>query len=95
MEHLPQVIFPHSKVTAYCGFHLNDIAEVRAGHLWGYILGEVTYFDVFDRTPHVTQIAQNMNVIVYTPRNGETPPQIGFQIQGVGVHNCADEDCPK
>jgi hypothetical protein len=95
MEHLPQVIFPHSKVPAYCGFQFNDIAEMKAGRLWGYLLGEVTYFDVLDRKLYITQMAQTVNVIVYTPRNGETPPQVGVQLQGVGIHNCTDEDCPK
>jgi len=91
-EHLPQVIAPKTGIFAFCGFQRPQVADMFAGRLYGYVLGDVTYKDVFDsESTHVTQISLGVAVISYT----ESPFSAPAHLAPVGSHNCADEDCPK
>ena len=91
VDHLPQVIGPHADSHTYCTFSKDDISRMKNGSLFGYVLGEVTYYDIFNPNDrHITQIARQVSILGYT----ETPAAVFSYITPIGQHNCADEDCP-
>jgi hypothetical protein len=92
-EHLPQVIAPRSAVPTVCAFPRSDVAQISQGRLYGYVLGEVTYRDIFEPAlPHITQFSLIVTVNRYVD---STPFGADVQFAAIGRHNCADEDCPK
>ena len=91
IEHLPQVLGPHADGHVYCPFTNDDVSRMKSGSLFGYVLGEMTYYDIFNPNDrHITQIARKVVILNYT----ETPPFVVSSFTSVGQHNCADEDCP-
>jgi len=91
-EHLPQVIAPKSGVPVICSFKKSDVADMLDGKLFGYLLGDIRYQDIFEpNNRHVTQFSLALTVNKYT----ETPFAAEAQLGPVGKHNCADEDCPQ
>jgi hypothetical protein len=90
-EHLPQVIAPKSSVPVICSFKKSDVADMFDGKLFGYLMGDIRYQDIFQPTiRHLTQFSALVTVNKYT----ETPFATETQLGPVGKHNCADEDCP-
>lgn len=43
IEKLSQVIGPHTNVLARCAFNPQQLQEIAAGKLHGYVLGDITY----------------------------------------------------
>lgn len=92
-EHLPQVIGPKSSIPAVCSFPQADVESMSRGTLFGYLLADVDYRDIFNPgIRHITQLDTVVTITSYAAK-GE-----GFDsqetIQPIGQHNCADEDCP-
>jgi hypothetical protein len=91
-EHLPQVIAPKSSITAICNFKKSEVADIFAGKLFAYVLGDIKYGDIFDTlNRHLTQ----SSILVYITKYTETPFYAEAFTTPIGKHNCADEDCPK
>lgn len=90
-EHLPQVIAPKSSVPVVCSFRKSEAADILDGKLFGYLMGDIRYQDIFEpNNRHVTQFSLGVTLNKYT----ETPFTADAQLSPVGKHNCADEDCP-
>ena len=57
-EHLPQVIAPKSSVPVVCSFKKSEISDMLDGKLFGYLMGDIRYRDIFDPiNRHVTQFS--------------------------------------
>lgn len=90
VEFVPQVIGPKATVNGACDFTTQQLTDMTAGKLHGYILGEIFYRDLLDTsTKHKTQYAQEYNVS-YTAN----PESLFSYLSSIGKHNCTDEDCP-
>jgi hypothetical protein len=96
--HLPQIIGPQSAIPILCTFSQADVAAMANGHMFGYLLGDVRYQDIFDPTVrHVTQFSNLVTVNSYrTTTVPDNQPwfNVDIQMSPVGGHNCADDDCP-
>jgi hypothetical protein len=101
----PQFIGPHATVSAGCNLPIDQINEMIAGKLHGYIMIDITYHDQMNpEVRHATHLAQKLAQIVYTPtqtiaasegRPAQlTPASLITSLEPRGRHNCADEECP-
>jgi hypothetical protein len=90
-EHTPQVIAPRSSVPVLCSFKRSEAADMLDGKLFGYLMGDIRYRDIFDPiNRHVTQFS----LLVTVNKITENPFAVDSQLSPVGKHICADEDCP-
>jgi hypothetical protein len=75
-----------------CSFTLEQIKQMASGSLYGYVLGEVTYYDRIDPSvQHKTHYAFDLHLPIISPDENFIS---AFGISA-GRHNCADEECPK
>jgi len=102
-EKVAQLIGPHQKASIICAFPISQIEQIHKGQGYGYLLGEIDYNDRLDTSvAHKTQFTLAMTINRYVPGtlsfNGDEPvgtrPIVEMQFNPVGLHNCADEDCP-
>jgi hypothetical protein len=90
VEKLSQVIGPHASISARCTFDPQQLQEIAAGKLHGYVLGDVTYRSRFDDKPlYRTQFSWLLADVRLDPSG-----QIALTAVPQGQHNCADEECP-
>ena len=91
IEKLSQVIGPHSSATARCAFNPQQLQEMAAGKLHGYVLGDITYRSrLDDNIPYRTQFSWQLADVHVEPAGG----QVALTAVPHGQHNCADEECP-
>jgi hypothetical protein len=91
VEKLSQVIGPHASVSTRCAFDPQQLQEIAAGKLHGYILGDIVYRDRFDDKPlYRTQFSWLLADVRLDPSGH----QIALTAVPQGQHNCADEECP-
>lgn len=93
VEQLPQVIGPHDSATSICGFTLEQAKQVKDGKLHAYVMGDIIYYDRLNpSTLHRTQFSREIKDFNFNPADGLV---VHVTQSNVGLHNCADEDCPK
>jgi hypothetical protein len=102
---IPQFIGPHASVQVACSFSFDQIKQMFAGKLHGYIMLDITYHDRMNFEPiHQTNMALKLTQIVLrlpetlTLSDGKTqitPTSFLTALEPRGRHNCADEECPK
>jgi hypothetical protein len=91
-EHEPLVVAPKSNVPVPCSFKKSDVGDMADGRLFGYLMGDIRYRDIFEpNNRHVTQFSLAVTVNKYTEGS---PFVVESQVSPIGKHNCADEDCP-
>jgi hypothetical protein len=104
----PQFISPHASVPIGCSFSFEQIQQMAAGKLFGYVMVDASYRDRLDtRTLHKSQSALMLTQVnVQVPKIEKLPAQGGSPEQVIntpgavqtllipsGKHNCADEEC--
>lgn len=100
VERKPQIIGPHQTGKAYCTFPMDQIIQARAGSLHLYLMGEVIYRNRLDASAiHRTQFSWELiDINIIEPPKGpgipEALPTVAVNFKPIGIHNCADEDCP-
>jgi hypothetical protein len=102
---ITQFIGPHGSVPFMCSFQFSQIREMANNKLFGYLLVDISYFDrleptVLRRTQasyriYINNIAQQAFAVMTPGGTVVRPIDVQTQMQPVGQHNCADEDCPK
>lgn len=90
IEKLSQVIGPHASAPARCAFNPQQVREIAAGKLHGYVLGDITYRGRSDDILYRTQFSWQLADVRVEPAGG----QVTLLAVPHGQHNCADEDCP-
>jgi hypothetical protein len=89
---VPAVIGPHATGTSLCGFTADQIKQIGGKTMYGYLLGDITYYDRLDwSSMHRTQFSFKI-VDLPLDTNGNVA---GLRTDNVGRHNCVDEECPK
>ncbi len=89
LKAVKQVIGPKQTVELLgCDLTAEDILNASTGVVLRYFVGEVRYRDIIDPTrSHITQFAHRLVVI------RRELMDFSASTEGVGQHNCADEDC--
>ena len=78
-------------VPVICSFKKSDVGDMFDGKLFGYVMGDIKYRDIFEpNNRHLTQFS----LLVIVNKYNDTPFGADTQFSPVGKHNCADEDCP-
>jgi hypothetical protein len=87
-------IGPHSSSQGGCSFAMDDMQQMEAGELFGYILADVAYTDPLSpKTPKRTQFEVRLEQVSIGKTNGGVVV-VNALMRSVGEHNCADDDCP-
>jgi hypothetical protein len=92
INHASAVIAPHSNGSLLCSFTADQMIQVKKRGLHAYVLAEVTYQDrLDDSVQHRTQAEWEL---IHPLIDDGATHWNGIQSQNIGLHNCADEECP-
>jgi hypothetical protein len=92
-DRVPIFIGPHGSETGGCSFDFDQIRQMAAAKLYGYLLVDSSYHDRIDQSIiHATQKALKLAQVSIQPG---PPVSVQELLVAVGKHNCADEECPK
>lgn len=100
LEYTPTVLGPKGASTVQCKFTLADLIQIQKGKLFGYIIGDITYRDRLDETIlHRTEFELKLSSVDVRFKSEDKTgdvltPDITVSLSNVGLHNCADEECP-
>jgi hypothetical protein len=99
VKHSPGFIGPKSAQAAYCSFTFDQMKEIAAKHVYGYVLADISYRDRLDpqiprRTEMSLKIGSAFVQLPITQGQSQVPASVAVTFENQGKHNCADEECP-
>ncbi len=94
----PAFVGPHGSEQTGCSFSINQIKDMIAGKLHGYVMIDVSYYDriaigVLRKTQHARKLVQ-ISLQIPPTITPITPALFATLLVPRGRHNCADEECP-